>query len=129
MNPNLSIFGTRRPLASLECSIADQATELELRTVPVAQEDADHWVSNRAAFYRLDPGDCATSPKAQGRWQLSGQDAGALACAEDDGQAILVWSKTDDDFVGLARRARRRRRCALCLVEGEQHLHLAVRSR
>jgi hypothetical protein len=67
--------------------------------------DADHWVSNRAAFYRIGEGDCASSPKGQGRWELSGVDAGALACTIADGEAILVWSKAADDFVGLARRS------------------------
>ena len=78
---------------------------LELRTVPRGEENADHWVSNRAAFYRIDQGDCATARIGQGRWELNGQDAGALACTVADGEAILVWSKTADDFVGLARRS------------------------
>ena len=104
VNAGVSVFGTRAPLASLTCAVDGQATVVELRTVPRNVEDADHWVSNRAAFYRIGQGDCATSQRGQGRWQLSGEDAGALACTVEDGTAILIWSKTDDDFVGIARR-------------------------
>ena len=43
--------------------------------------------------------------QAHGRWTSGGEDAGAIACTTANGEAIIFWSKTDGDFVGVVRRA------------------------
>jgi hypothetical protein len=68
-------------------------------------EDADAWISNRLYLHGLEAGDCATTPEAHGRWSSGGEDAGAIACTTSEGMAMLYWSRTDDDFVGIASRA------------------------
>ena len=39
-------------------------------------------------------GDCATQTRVNGRWQLGGEDAGAIVCYRDPttGDAVLWWS-------------------------------------
>jgi hypothetical protein len=47
---------------------------------------------------QLKLGDCASSTRAGGRWQLLGVDAGGMACFTDGqtGDAILYWSYRND---------------------------------
>jgi hypothetical protein len=54
----------------------------------------DAAISAIEASRQLKVGDCATSTRAGGRWELSGVDAGAMACSIDvqTGDAILWWS-------------------------------------
>ena len=107
---NGSVVGTRPPLASLDCDVPGQPIALEARVTLSASgaldaEDADAWISNRLYLHDLDAGDCSTTPEAHGRWSSGGEDAGAIACTTSDGVAQLLWSRTDDDFVGIASRA------------------------
>ena len=53
-----------------------------------------------AAGRRVPPGDCARSSRANGRWELSGSDIGALICYTErsSGDAFLWWSY-DDDYI------------------------------
>ena len=107
---NGTVAGTRPPLASLTCEVPGSPVRMEARLTLSASgsldtENADAWVSNRLYLHRLQAGDCATSPRAHGRWTSGGEDAGAIACTTADGEAIIYWSKTDGDFYGVIRRA------------------------
>jgi serine/threonine-protein kinase len=107
---NGSVVGTGPPLASLVCDVPGQPMALEARVTLSASgaldaEDADAWISNRLYLHGLEAGDCATTPEAHGRWSSGGEDAGAIACTTSEGMAMLYWSRTDDDFVGIASRA------------------------
>jgi len=46
---------------------------------------------------QIRPGDCATSKRAGGRWELSGEDMGAIVCFAEvqTGDAVVYWSYTD----------------------------------
>jgi serine/threonine protein kinase len=59
--------------------------------------NVDRAVSGIAQTVQAPAGDCAISKRANGRWQLNGQDAGAIVCFTDTstGDAILVWSYPD----------------------------------
>ena len=59
-----------------------------------ADFNVDTAVSGLAAAARVPGGDCASSRRANGRWKLGGEDAGAIVCWVDSstGDAILAWS-------------------------------------
>ena len=47
---------------------------------------------------QVGPGDCATEPRANGRWQLAGEDVGAIVCytVASSGDAFLWWTYDSD---------------------------------
>ena len=51
-------------------------------------------ISYMAAKYGTIGGDCAKRTRVSGRWELSGEDAGAILCYRDPttGDAVLWWS-------------------------------------
>jgi hypothetical protein len=59
--------------------------------------NVDQAISGVALAVQAPGGDCATSARANGRWQINGQDAGAIVCFVDGttGDAILYWSYPD----------------------------------
>jgi serine/threonine-protein kinase len=96
------------PIASLDCKpgIVSGASEVVVRwfvsvannRAPFTTEDA---VSAVATLQRAPAGDCATSKRASGRWQLAGDDAGTIVCYVDSttGDAILYWSYKDHQLL------------------------------
>jgi serine/threonine protein kinase len=103
----LTGFGAARPLASLTCpqTIASGANLVVIRQFKYLGLSAGNsgftigsFISDLEGGLRLKPGDCATTSRAGGRWQLAGVDAGAMACYTDpqNGDAILWWGYDAD---------------------------------
>jgi serine/threonine protein kinase len=97
-------FGT--PQASLSCAPppASGANEILVRqfmTTTSEYYSTENAVSGVAQAMRIPGGDCATLKRANGRWQLAGEDAGAIVCYVDagSGDAILWWSYKDDQIL------------------------------
>jgi hypothetical protein len=94
-----------KPIASLLCepSVSTGASEVLVRLFHDGglggntAFTTDGAVSGVISRMKIKPGDCATSKRASGRWELSGADAGAIACFIDSttGDAILYWSYKD----------------------------------
>jgi serine/threonine-protein kinase len=97
------IGGSGTPIASLNCVLAidSGANQMVVRRFKnpgqVGGFTTDAAISAIEASRQLKVGDCATSTRAGGRWELSGVDAGAMACSIDvqTGDAILWWSYKD----------------------------------
>jgi hypothetical protein len=98
-----SEFGERRPLASLTCSppASSGVNLVEVRRFPYFGTSTGNGgfttesaISGKARRYGTKGGDCATQTHVNGRWDLSGEDAGAIICYRDPttGDAILWWS-------------------------------------
>ena len=96
-----------RPMASLSCpqAISSGATNLLVRQFRFTGLSAggsgfttESAISNIVAGSRIPPGDCATSKRAGGRWELSDEDMGAIVCFTEvqTGDAVVYWSYEDD---------------------------------
>jgi serine/threonine-protein kinase len=92
------------PIASLKCVLAidSGANEVVVRRfkntgLGPGGFTTDSAISAIVASRQLRPGKCATSTRAGDRWELSGVDAGAVACFIDGqtGDAGLYWSYKD----------------------------------
>ena len=99
--------GSGTPIASLNCVLAIEsgANEVVVRRFKnpgaILTSGGFTTESGISAIERgrqLKLGDCATSTRAGGRWQVNGVDAGGMACFIDlqTGDAILYWSHKDD---------------------------------
>jgi hypothetical protein len=97
--------GSGTPIASLNCVLAIEsgANEVVVRRfknpgLTGGGFTIEGVISEIETGRQLKVGDCATSARAGGRWQLSGVDAGGMACFIDGqtGDAILYWSYKDD---------------------------------
>jgi hypothetical protein len=95
------------PIASLSCpqDISSGANDLVVRQFTFTGLSAgasgfttESAISNIVQRGKIRPGDCATSTRAGGRWELSGEDTGAIVCFTEGqtGDAILYWSYKDD---------------------------------
>jgi len=94
------------PIASLSCprDISSGANDLVVRQFTFTGLSAgatgfttESAISNIVQRGKIRPGDCATSTRAGGRWELSGEDMGAIVCFIDGptGDAVVYWSYTD----------------------------------
>ena len=103
------ISGYATPLASLSCplAVASGANEVLVRQF-ASTLSTDGGVSAVAGSKKVPPGDCATSKRANGRWQLAGEDAGAIVCYVDTGtgDAILWWSYKNHQVLVMATNSR-----------------------
>jgi serine/threonine protein kinase len=101
--------GGATPLSSLTCllPITSGANEVVVRRfkavglVGSIAFTTDAAISAIERGRQLKVGDCATSTRAGGRWQVNGVDAGGMACFIDGqtGDAILYWSYKDDNIL------------------------------
>ena len=92
----------RKPEASLRCPqlAASGANELVVRhfgAKTVLEGITEAIVSAVARVHSSPGGDCATARRANGRWDLGGEDVGAIVCYVDTGtgDAVLYWSYKD----------------------------------
>ncbi len=94
------------PIASLSCpqDISSGANDLIVRqfTFTGLGAGSNGFTTESAISYivqgrQIRPGDCATSTRAGGRWELSGEDMGAIVCFAEaqTGDAVVYWSYTD----------------------------------
>ena len=88
------------PVASVSCpqTAVSGANEVVVRSFdPGYVGFTEQAISGIARRANAAGGECATSRRANGRWQLNGQDAGAIVCYVDSstGDAILAWSYPD----------------------------------
>jgi serine/threonine-protein kinase len=99
-------FGQGHPLASLSCKLpaGTGANEIDIwrfRFLGTLAGNSgfttESFISIIAGPKNIPGGDCRVSPRANGRWELSGEDAGAIICYHDaaTGDAILYWTYKD----------------------------------
>src|SRR3972149_1513628 len=95
------------PIASLSCpqDISSGANAFLVRQFTFTGLSAgatgfttESAISNIVQGRQIRPGDCATSTRAGGRWELADEDMGAIVCFTDvqTGDAGGYWSYKDD---------------------------------
>jgi serine/threonine-protein kinase len=107
------ILRDTRPEASVTCSPpgsggADEVRVRQFRATGLAAGNAgftvDSAVSAIAARGGIPGGDCSAERRVSGRWELGGQDMGALLCSSGAGRptALLYWTYKDAAILVLA---------------------------
>jgi serine/threonine protein kinase len=95
--------GEGRPLVSLACTplVGSGVNLVEVRRFPyLGTSGGNRGFTTEAAISGMAPkygtigGDCAKRTRVNGRWNLGGEDAGAIICYRDPttGDAVLWWS-------------------------------------
>ena len=95
------------PIASLSCpqDISSGANAFLVRQFTFTGLSAgatgfttESAISNIVQGRQIRPGDCATSTRAGGRWELADEDMGAIVCFTEvqTGDAVVYWSYKDD---------------------------------
>jgi predicted Ser/Thr protein kinase len=87
------------PVASLSCDlpVGAGADLLEVRWLPRStQFTPDIIIGFEARVRGIEPGDCATTGRAHGRWSIGGEEVGAVVCYKPTGRSANVsWTRTD----------------------------------
>jgi serine/threonine protein kinase len=87
------------PVASLSCDLPPGAGAdlLEVRWLPEStQFNPDIIIGFEARVRGIEPGDCATTGRAHGRWSIGDQEVGAVVCYKlTDRSADVSWTRTD----------------------------------
>ena len=88
-----------RPLASVRCALAIElgANAITVRAFGVQPFQPRFWLSYLSGSKNLGNGDCATSPRGYGTFELGSESAGSVLCYVDGqtGDALLYWTYDD----------------------------------